>query len=114
MAEKQLNSAQVARASVDQCRLGSAHGVRGVLARIEANAADPFPNEAEPSSGQMLVGPATPWEQALAWLPATGVKIVVDRLAGYLSQPEANGSTRIQRRRSATRNGEMRAIPITA
>ena len=42
MSEQELNSSKVASAAVDQCRLGPAHRMRGVLQWVEANAPDPL------------------------------------------------------------------------
>ena len=46
VAEQELDRTDVPRATVDQRRLGPAHGVRGELQRVEANTADPLGDEA--------------------------------------------------------------------
>jgi hypothetical protein len=46
VAEEQLNCPEIPGAAANQGRLSTAHGVRGVLERIEADASDPFTDEA--------------------------------------------------------------------
>ena len=73
MAEQKLNRAQVAGTAIDQRRFGSVHRMRGELARIEADAADPLGHEARIlPRGQGRVSAS--WKQVLAWLATSHTK----------------------------------------
>ena len=64
VAEEQLNRPQVARAPVDQGRLRPPHGMRGVLARVEADAADPLAHETSIlASRSMLTDRTRAWSK---------------------------------------------------
>src|SRR6185295_2999499 len=75
VAQEQLDGPEISCAPVDQGRLGPAHGMRGVLERIETDAADPLADKASVlACRQVLIGTAASWEQALAKLSAADAK----------------------------------------
>jgi hypothetical protein len=97
--EEQLNCPQIASAPVDQRRLGPAHGMRGVLERVQTDAADPLGDEAGVlPCRQMVLVPAAAWEQALANLPAASLGDSRPRLG---VSPRSARSERVDRSCSA-------------
>jgi hypothetical protein len=92
--QEQLHSPEISSAPVNQRRLGSAHGMRGVLEWVEADAADPLADQASVlTCRQILVGTATAGEQALTERSVGDSKVVVQCLSSHFGKLEANGPT---------------------
>lgn len=68
--------------------------MRGVLDRVQSDAADPLTDETSVlACRQMPIRPTTAWEQALADLSVADPKVVVDSLPRYFGQLETNRPT---------------------
>ena len=91
VAEQQLNGSKIAGSPINQGRLRSAQRVRSELQRIEADARDPFADEAGILAGcQAAVRAASTCEQEL---PASAgyPQVLVDRLPGLFGEFEPYG-----------------------
>ncbi|NJO32491.1 MAG: hypothetical protein HC869_04535 [Rhodospirillales bacterium] len=74
--------------------VSSGDGMRGVLDRVQSDAADPLTDETSVlACRQMPIRPTTAWEQALADLSVADPKVVVDSLPRYFGQLETNRPT---------------------
>src|SRR5262245_13038162 len=87
--KKELSRAQVSGATIDQGHLRAPHRVRREFQWVEADAAYPFGDETRIlARRQVSIGTAPAREQVLARLATGHAKIVVESLAGHLSQLE--------------------------
>jgi hypothetical protein len=85
VAQEQLIRAQVASAPIDKGGLSPAHGMRGVLERVQPDAADPLADKPSVlACRQMQIRAPTAREQALAKSSAADPKVVVQCLPGYI------------------------------
>ncbi len=94
--KKQLHDSQIARASIDQCSLGSAKRMSGKDMRVQSNTSNPFRNEPSILSGcqaAVSVLPAAKHELTRPF-PASP-QIPIDRLASVLGHFKPNRLPRL-------------------
>jgi hypothetical protein len=94
VAKEQLDGAQIAGAPVDQSCFGSAKRVRTELQRVKTDAGDPPTDQPSVLPGRKSIRAiATSREQNVTALPGRHPQIIVESLAGLLSQFKADWAT---------------------